>query len=222
MISPVAGVVTGGVTPAPVRFDSNERPNEGVGLGEPVGVPVGVGVGVLSIDPNVPLRIVAAPLRTEIVEPEATTGTVWPLSLRSRRRPSPPLWSEIVPAEMPLTITVSEVPIARLIWRTRTSSSVRLLCNSYEAKPVGSTPFNVGPVSPANRSPAFGVADGEGDGDGLPVGEPVGDGEPVGEPVGETDGDGLPVGEPVGDVVGVGVAPPPNTPATSTVAPFRT
>ena len=130
LISPLAAVFTAGDIPLPVRCDSNERPNEGVGLGEPVGLPVGVGEGVPDIEPNVPLRIVDDPFRTAIVEPAVTTGTDWPLSLRNRRRPSPPLWTDIEPAEFPFTITPSDVPIGRLTCRTRTSSSVRLLCSS--------------------------------------------------------------------------------------------
>ena len=93
------------------------------------------------------------------------------------------------------------------------------------AKPRGKTPFKVGPVKPANISPAFGVPVGDGDGDGVgepdgvPVGDGDGDGVPVGVPVG--DGDGVPVGVPVG--VGVGFGPPPfRTPATRVVPPFLT
>ena len=139
--------------------------------------------------------------------------------------------------------------MGRFIWRTRTSSSVRLLCVSDVANPVGKTPFRVGPVRVANSSlSSSGVPVGEGDGlgetvgdgDGVPVGVPVGEGDGVGvrvgdglgelvgdglgEPVG--DGDGVPVGVPVGvtlgEIEGVGVGPPPKTPATSTVVPLRT
>lgn len=103
----------------------------------------------------------------------------------------------------------------------------------------------VGPVSPAKRSPPFGLGLGfgepVGDGLGVPVGEPVGDGlgVPVGEPVG--DGLGVPFGDPLGeglglahgealgDGLGVPLGEPvgeglaePNVPASTMVAPFET
>ena len=109
-------MATGGVIPEPVRFASNERPIDGLGLGVGPGVPVGVGVGLGPLNPaNVPFRIAFPPFEIEIVDPAMTTGTVWPLSLRRRSRPSPPLCSDILPTAVPSTATLSDVPAGRLI-----------------------------------------------------------------------------------------------------------
>ena len=236
LISPFAAVLTGGTTWLPFRWASNLRPNGvcvGEGDGVPFGVPVGEGEGVpfgvpvgegdgegVEEPPKVPERTAEPLLFTVMVEPTTTGGTIWALSLRSRNSASPPLCSVMLPTGVPSTITLSVVPIGRLTWRTRTSSSVRLLCTSNSAKPRGTTPFSVGPVRFAKRSPLlFGVPVGEGEG--VPLGVPVGDGEgvPFGVPVG--DGEGVPFGVPVGD--GEGVAPPlPKTPSTTTVFPLRT
>ena len=76
---------------------------DGLGLGVGPGVPVGVGLGVGPPNPaKVPLRIALPPLLIEMVEPAITTGTVCPLSLRSRSRPSPPLCSDMLPTDIPL------------------------------------------------------------------------------------------------------------------------
>ena len=143
LISPVAGVLTAGLIPAPVRFASNDRPNDGVGLadGEGLAVPLGDGEGVPVGEPlgdgdgdgvpkaelNEPLRMVLEPFLTAIGIPDVTAGTNWPSSLRRRNRPSPPLSTNMVPTLLPFITTPSAVPMGRFTWRMRTSSSVRLL-----------------------------------------------------------------------------------------------
>ena len=68
----------------------------------------------------------------------------------------------------------------------------------------------VGPVSPANRSPAFGVPPGLGLGLGVPVGVPLGLGLGLGVPVGVPEGLGL--GVPVGVPDGLGLGVPVGVP----------
>jgi hypothetical protein len=170
----------------------------GEGLGDALGEPLGDGDG-LAPPLNTPDKMVP-PLRvTDIVDPAAITGTVSFSSLLSRSRASP-LSITIVPAATPSTTTVSHVPFPTLTWRTRTSSSVRLLWISYWPKPVGTTPFNVGPVIHAKNSPALGEALGLGLG--LVFGEPVG----LGLALGLADGLGLALGEAEGLGLALGLA----------------
>ena len=117
----------------------------------------------------------------------------------------------MLPAKFPSTTTASGVPVGRFTWLTRTSSSTRLLWISNCANPLGTTPFNVGPLRPANRSPAL---PGDGEGLGLTDGEGLGltDGEGLGLTDGLTDGEGD----------GDGAGPLTKAPFTTTVEPVLT